>query len=57
MVLESGDGVTQVMPISEGYSLPNTMERIDFGGADITSHLRFLLKRSGYNFNSSVAPV
>lgn len=54
MVLESGDGVTQVMPISEGYSLPNTAERIDFGGSDITNYLRLLLKRSGFNFNSSV---
>lgn len=52
VVLESGDGVTQVAPIYEGYSLPNTVERVDLGGCDITAHLRLLLKRSGYNFNT-----
>lgn len=52
VVLESGDGVTQVMPIYEGYSLPNTAEKCDLGGSDITTYLRLLLKRSGHNFNT-----
>lgn len=42
------------MPINEGYSLPNTVERADLGGSDITNYLRLLLKRSGYNFNTPV---
>lgn len=56
-VIESGDGVTQIMPINEGYSLPNTAERADIGGTDITNYLRLLLKRSGYNFNSPVSTI
>lgn len=43
------------MPIYEGYSIPNTVERADIGGSDITNYLRLLLKRSGYNFNSPVS--
>jgi centractin len=53
-VLESGEGVTQCMSIYEGYSIPNSIDKIDLGGSDITNYLRLLLKRSGYSFNSHV---
>ena len=43
------------MPIYEGYSIPNTVERADIGGSDITNYLRLLLRRSGYNFNTPVS--
>ena len=36
IILESGEGVSQSCIIYEGYSLPNTYERYDFGGGDVT---------------------
>lgn len=52
-VLDSGDGVTQVVPVYEGYSLPHAFERIDLGGRDVTNHLMQLYRKNGYNFHTS----
>ena len=46
--------MTQCVPIYEGYAIQNAMERIDLGGRDVTEYLRLILKRSGYNFVTSV---
>ena len=53
-MLDSGDGVTQVVPVYEGYSLPHAFERIDLGGRDVTNHLMQLYRKNGYNFHTSV---
>ena len=47
-VLESGEGVTQSCVVYEGYSLPNSYERFDYGGADVSDYLKTLLKKKGY---------
>lgn len=52
-VLESGDGVSQSCIIYEGYSIPNSYMRYNFGGSDVTENLRLLLKKKGYNFDNS----
>ena len=52
-VLESGEGVTQNCVIYEGYSLPNSYERFDYGGADVSEYLKTLLKKRGYKFYNS----
>ena len=49
-VLENGEGVTQSCVIYEGYSLPNSYERFDYGGADVSEYLKTLLKKRGYKF-------
>lgn len=36
IVLESGEGITQVVPIYNGYKLDYAVEKINFGGEDIT---------------------
>ena len=53
VVLESGEGVTQSCVIYEGYSLPNSFERFDYGGADVSEYLKTLLKKRGYKFYNS----
>lgn len=52
-VLESGEGVTQSCVVYEGFSLPNSYERFDYGGADVSEYLKLLLKKKGYNFYNS----
>ncbi|KAE8347452.1 hypothetical protein BDV24DRAFT_146944 [Aspergillus arachidicola] len=40
VAIESGDGLTQVVPVIEGYSTSNTFSRIDdLAGTDITNYL------------------
>ncbi|KAB8270813.1 actin family [Aspergillus minisclerotigenes] len=40
VAIESGDGLTQIVPVNEGYSTPNTFSRIDdLAGTDITNYL------------------
>lgn len=53
IVLDSGDGVTHVIPVYEGYSLAHSCERMDLAGRDVTAHLQNLLRKSGINLNTS----
>ena len=52
-VLESGEGVTQSCVVYEGYSIPSSYERYNYGGKDVTLYLRDLLKKRGYHFYNS----
>jgi len=51
VVVDSGDGVTHVVPVYEGYSLPHLVGRLDVAGRDITRYLIKLLLLRGYAFN------
>jgi actin-related protein 2 len=53
VVLDSGDGVTHCIPISDGNILRYNIERLDIAGRHITQYLIRLLQRKGYSFNSS----
>jgi len=53
VVLDSGDGVTNAVPVYEGFILPHAVTRIDVAGRDVTEYLQLLLRKAGHNFHTS----
>ena len=53
VILESGEGVTQSCVVYEGYSIPNTYIRNNYGGKDVTEYFLTLLQRQGYSFSTT----
>jgi len=53
VVVDSGDGVTHICPVYEGFALPHLTRRLDIAGRDITRYLIKLLLLRGYAFNHS----
>lgn len=53
IVLESGEGITQVVPVFNGYKLDYAVEKIDFGGEDVTSYLKILLRKNGVHLKGT----
>eukprot|EP01113_Clastostelium_recurvatum_P042547 TRINITY_DN68_c0_g3_i4.p1 TRINITY_DN68_c0_g3~~TRINITY_DN68_c0_g3_i4.p1 ORF type:complete len:494 (-),score=149.64 TRINITY_DN68_c0_g3_i4:365-1846(-) len=51
VVVDSGDGVTHVIPVYEGFSLPHLTRRLNVAGRDVTRYLIKLLLLRGYAFN------
>jgi len=51
VVVDSGDGVTHIVPVYEGFALPHIVKRLDVAGRDITRYLIKLLLLRGYAFN------
>ena len=49
VVLDSGDGVTNAVPVYQGFVLPHAVTRIDVAGRDVTEYLQLLLRKAGYN--------
>ena len=43
MVCDSGDGVTQIVPVFEGFSIPHAVKKSFVSGRAITDHLVKLL--------------
>lgn len=52
VVLESGDGVSQICSILNGCSIPSSFIRSDFGGQDISEYLIKLFMLKGIDFIS-----
>jgi len=53
VVLDSGDGVSHVIPVYEGYGLPNLIKRLNVAGRHVTRQLINLLQLRGYSLNRS----
>lgn len=51
VVVDSGDGVTHVCPVADGFAFPNCTKRLDVAGRHVTTYLIKLLQLRGYNFN------
>jgi actin-related protein 2 len=50
-VVDSGDGVTHIVPVYDGFALPHLTGRLDIAGRDVTRYLIKLLLMRGYAFN------
>jgi len=51
VVVDSGDGVTHIVPVYEGFALPDKIKRLDIAGRHLTEYLIKLLLLRGYTFN------
>jgi len=53
IVLDCGHGLTQVVPVWEGYMMPHAILRQDYAGTDITENLRIIVNNErGFSFTS-----
>ena len=53
-VVESGESITQFIPIFEGFCLSHANNKINFGGRTLTKFMMLLLTETGQNFSIPV---
>jgi actin-related protein len=55
LVIESGDGVTWIVPIINGLIHHQAVQKLNLAGVDVNHNLKSLLMREGINIESSAA--
>lgn len=53
LVVDSGDGVTSVLPVMHGHCDPHAARRLDVAGRDVSDRLASLLRRAGASLFAS----
>jgi len=53
LVIESGDGITWIVPIINGQIVDQSVQKLTLAGTDVNQHLKNLLMREGINIESS----
>lgn len=51
VVVDSGDGVTHIVPVYDGMAFKHLIKRLDVAGRHVTKYLIKLLQLRGYSFN------
>lgn len=53
IVLDSGEGITHVVPVYEGYAIHHAILRTEYSGRTVTDYLAELLTERGYYFTTT----
>lgn len=48
LVVESGEGITQAVPVFEGYAVPHAIFKMEIAGSDITNKVMKLIERQDF---------
>ncbi|XP_072170598.1 actin CyI, cytoplasmic-like [Diadema setosum] len=53
IVVDIGDSVMDIVPVYEGFIIHQAVQRVHFGGRDLTNYLMNLLNQGDYSFSTS----
>jgi actin beta/gamma 1 len=50
LVCDSGDGVSHIVVVYDGYSIKHAISRMDLAGRDMTEYIQKYLSEDGHSF-------